>query len=395
MGLPYLLLLPALKAPRVSPQEIILTQKFIDGVLEYQKYWSGSVLVWMEEDSSPSSNLDNVTVRLAELPFQVQLVNLDQVLQTAALPKSSLVLASAGYRQNAISSLCQRQGIPCVYVTEYSWQTRLQIINTTTTNPLLRLRRYLWETLQENKQRKAISLAQGVQCNGTPTYKAYQTLNPHPLLYFDNRITADMLATEEEVSSRTQALNPQKPLHLLFSGRLTKIKGVDDLLLVAQELRKLGVNFTLFICGDGDLQPYLEREISAQELSNYVKMLGVLEFKRELVPFVKKNIDLFVCCHRQGDPSCTYLETMSCGVPIVGYDNEAWRGIVETAGVGWLVEMNQPRQMAQLIASRSKTPEVLTDAAFRSLAFARGHTFEKTFTARVDHLRKLLSLSRS
>jgi colanic acid/amylovoran biosynthesis glycosyltransferase len=115
-------------------------------------------------------------------------------------------------------------------------------------------------------------------------------------------------------------------------------------------------------------------------------MKGVLDFKNELVPFTQKNTDLFVCCHRQGDPSCTYLETMSCGVPIVGYDNQAFLGVAAESKTGWPVPMNRPEQMAQKIVELDRNREEVARSARISLGFARAHTFEKTFKRRMAHL---------
>jgi glycosyltransferase involved in cell wall biosynthesis len=252
------------------------------------------------------------------------------------------------------------------------------------------LRRNLWQESQERKQRRAIALAHGLQCNGTPTYEAYRTVNPNPLLFFDTRITEGMLATEEGIAQRYAQREADRPLHLLFSGRLIKIKGADHLLQVAKQLKQLGVAFKLSICGEGDLAPAMEQQIAAQGLSDCVEMMGVLDFKTELVPFIKENVDLFVCCHRQGDPSCTYLETMACGVPIVGYNNEAFQGVVEHSKAGWLVPMDRPKQLANQIAKLSTSLDELKDVSRKSLRFAQQNTFEKTFNRRVAHIHSVI-----
>lgn len=41
MNLCTLILLPSLGAKKVSDTKIIITQKFLDGVIEYLKYWPG------------------------------------------------------------------------------------------------------------------------------------------------------------------------------------------------------------------------------------------------------------------------------------------------------------------------------------------------------------------
>ena len=177
------------------------------------------------------------------------------------------------------------------------------------------------------------------------------------------------------------------PLRLFFSGRLAPMKGADHLVQVAAELRRLGVPFGMTICGGGELEARIRTDIERLGLGDCVKLAGILDFKDELVPLTKHETDLFICCHRTGDPSCTYLEVMSCGVPIVGYDNEAFRGIVRESGVGWLAPMDRPETVAGKIAELSRDRAGLLDASRRAAEFGRRHTFEQTFRARIEHMR--------
>jgi glycosyltransferase involved in cell wall biosynthesis len=114
--------------------------------------------------------------------------------------------------------------------------------------------------------------------------------------------------------------------------------------------------------------------------------MGTLDFEKELIPFVKQNADLFICCHRQGDPSCTYLETMACGVPIVGYDNEAMAGLARERGLGWTTPMDRPVELAESIARLHRDREALRGMALKSLTFAQQHSVESTFRARTGQI---------
>ncbi len=381
-----LTIVPSLAAKKLPNGQVLITQKFLDGILKYQSLWPGSVTVLMEENPQEDGNLDKTTVRLDELPLKLEIVSLDAGSIAKRLNQASVVLASLEYRQNHISKICQSVSTPCIYVSEYSLKTRKQIVAATTSNPLLRLRKNLWEQAQEKKQRNAVALADGLQCNGTPTYEAYRAINRAPLLYFDTRFSEKMLATNDEIEMRVRSLYDNMPLRLLFSGRLIEIKGADHLLDVAQELKRLGIQFQMFICGDGALKEMMQQQIAVNGLDDCVKMMGVLEFKTELIPFVKANVDLFVCCHRQGDPSCTYLETMSCGVPIIGYANEAFAGIAQHSQTGWLVEMDRPKLLAKKVAELSRSRDALKAMSFDALRFAKLHTFEKTFANRISHM---------
>jgi colanic acid/amylovoran biosynthesis glycosyltransferase len=367
---------------------IALSKKFLDGVLEFLGHWPGSITLLMEVDQPQDVMLDPISVRPEDLPFTVRVVSFDQIETMHLLSEASVVLGYLQDRQIRLHAQSRSSGIPWVFFSECSVRTRKQMIALKTNNRLRRWRRWLWEESHEQTFRAAVSAVHGIQCNGTPTFGDYRSLNRNTMLYFDGRVTAGMLPSESEVEKRLSC-GSGKPLRLMFSGRLIEIKGADHLLDVALELRHLGVPFELSISGDGTLTSSLQRGISEHDLGDCTKLTGVLDFKTHLVPFLKENVDLFVCCHRQGDPSCTYLETMSCGVPIVGYANEAFVGILDRSRAGWAVQMDRPKLLARKIAELSTDRESLRVASVRALEFGRQHTFEKTFEARARHLEKV------
>lgn len=385
-----LTILQTLPVKKLRDGRVLLTRKFESATQMFCNRWPGSITVFMEETDQETDNIDNKIFNLKELSFKIETVSFDEINPTKLINKTSLVLATLGYKQNHISQVCQKAEVPCIYISEYTLKTRKQIIAVEEEQPLRRLWRNRWEQSQEKKQRNAIALAAGLQCNGTPTYEAYRKINQNPLLFFDTRITKEMLATPDDIEKRTQTLSDNKPLRLVFSGRLNKMKGADHLLDVAQELKLLKVPFHLYISGDGELKKTMYRRIAAEGLSDCIEMKEVLEdFNTIFFPFVKSNRDLFICCHRQGDPSCTYIETMSCGVPIVGYANEAFEGIVEQSKSGWLVEMNQPKLLAKKVAELNNKRDEIKTMSYKALAFAQQHTFEKTYDDRIFHMKQI------
>lgn len=354
--------------------------------MEYVKRWPGPVIVLIDRSSSPDNNLDHVEVHPDDLPFDLRWHQPDHTGFDHAIDQARLVLASLVDKNINLSKACSRLEIPLVYISEYNLQTRRQIIRAETSNPILRWRRELWTTKLERRYENAVRLASGIQCSGTPTYDAYRSMNPRSLLYFDTRVRADQLASSTTLAARTAELFAGAPLRLAFSGRLILMKGADHLPLIAAELHKLNVPFTMDICGGGALERQLRQAISRANVNDCVHLRGVMDFQTELMPFIARHVDLFVCPHRQGDPSCTYLETMSCAVPIVGYDNDAFAGLVKASGVGWLSPLDKPVLMARRIADLNRRRAELAQAAEESLNFAAHHTFEKTMQARIDHM---------
>ena len=172
----------------------------------------------------------------------------------------------------------------------------------------------------------------------------------------------------------------------VFGGRLVAMKGVMDLPKVAGLLKSAGVPFTFDIFGDGPLRQALVSRIAADGLADHMNLCGVLDFASGLVPHLRSKADLFVCCHPQGDPSSTYPEVMSCGVPIVGYDNEAFRGVVAHSRSGWAVPVSNAAALAKKIEELHNDRGEVVRAARLARDFAARHAFEPTFDARLSHV---------
>ena len=383
-----LLILPTLVLTRNENGKYQITKKFVKGVVFYKHYWKGEIKVLMRVSDNPNSNLDVMDVNFDDLPFQLAVIHGE--IKEDDLKSSSLVLVSATYQNNNVSEICQKMRIPCIYITEYSLKTIFQIIKTNRVNLIIKFRRILWSIIQDLKLKKAIKMATGLQCNGTPTFEAYKDINQNPMLYFDNRMPLAKYITIENLKDRLSYLDKDKPIRLAFSGRLNEMKGADHLIKVALQLRKNKTLFSLDIFGSGALQDEMQKEIIRHNLGGLVSLKGVLEFESELLPRIQNTVDLFVCCHRQGDPSCTYIETLACGVPIVGYANEAFFGMSKLADIGFHAPMDNYVKLAEIISLLDKDRQKLKVFAVNALEFAKEHSVENVFLKRIEHLDRIL-----
>jgi glycosyltransferase involved in cell wall biosynthesis len=388
-----LVILPSIGAvPHVDGQ-ITITRKFLDGVAEMARHWDGPVEVILPPIDATTDNLDSVRIDPREVGVAAKVVPFEAQRLLPELAEAGIVLATVYYLLNDAAEWCRQVGVPCVYVSEYTLETRLQILGAEVSNPLVRARRRFWEYGQERKIRAGLRLAAGVQCNGTPTYDAYQPICANSLLFFDGRVERRMLISPDELKRRLEYLQAGRPLRLGFSGRFIRMKGADHLPLVARELKRRQVPFEMTLCGDGVLADGMRQQIRSLGLEDCVRMPGVLDFANQLLPLVKREVDVFVCCHRQGDPSCTYIETMSCGVPIVGYENEALAGLLRRVPAGVGVPIDDVSALADAVARLHTDRESLAAMSRRALEFAAGNTFEETFRKRIEHLQGLLAPS--
>ncbi|WP_339776261.1 glycosyltransferase [uncultured Methylophaga sp.] len=375
--------------------KIFFDRKFYDGLIIYKQLWGGEVQVCIRKSTVSPPKFGLVEFDSKSSPIKFVFLEVDERPTVTHLVGVDIVLASADeFRNLALSKICNRNYIKCVYYIEYILETRLQINFLSNASLFKKIKTTVWLLLTEIKRRSALSFANGLQSNGTPAYYVYSKKikdDKSSLLYFDTRNTVDMLVSNESLEDRLSSLSTKKILRLAFSGRISAMKGADDLIEFAKILVQKNINFHLDIFGDGDLNQGLMNEIDAEVLSKSVTFHGAVDYKTELVPFIQKNIDVFICCHKQSDPSCTYLETYSCGVPILGYDNKAHSGILKVADVGWEVPLGNIEALVQKLIEINSNRNEIVDKSRRAVSFAKLHTFEKTFQNRIDNCRYVVS----
>lgn len=368
----------------VKGNRVTLDVKFAEGMAAQKAAWDGPLDCILWEGANQIAF--PVEMERAALPWGLSILPAGSCLPADTGQSHDLVAASADMAETL--GLAGLRRTPVVYTVEYTHQTRLDILALDRSiGPLRRLRRRLWLEQQERRRRSALQAATAIQSNGYPCALAYASLTPDMHLYLDNRMTLDRYATLDDQTRRRERLAGEGPLRLVYSGRLDPMKGAQDLIPVAARLAARGFAFHLDIFGDGILRDEMAAGVAAQGLADRVHMHGNVDFATELVPWQRQNADVFLSCHRQGDPSCTYIESMGCGLPIIGYDNEMWGPLCRASGGGWSVPVGNVGALTALIAETPR--EALMQAAQASINFARAHDFETEFRGRMAHLARV------
>jgi len=369
---------------RLSGARLRLDAKFIEGAQLHARYWDAPIrfLLWQNGNIPFGQEVDQ-----GDLGFEITLLESGEHITPAHLKGAGLIVASADMHQTFdLPALAKSEESKLVYTIEYTLDTRLRILWLERDRSVQRkLRSTLWLLQQERRCRKAMRAADAVQFNGWPARDAYGRLNGNHLLYLDGRMNLEMMATPADFAGRAQRAETSNPIRIVHSGRLEPLKGVQDLIPVARALDALGLDFTLDIWGEGSLRSEIQAGIIAAALQDKVRLHAPVPFKTGLVPELRQA-DLFLSCHRQSDPSCSYLEAMGCGLPIVGYDNAMLRPLAEASQGARVVRMGDVAALAAAIADWASNRPSLEKAAMHALAFAKSHDFETEFARRMAHL---------
>ena len=372
-------------------QLLFLDDKAVSGLKLYSQYWPGPVRCIFREGSASAITFgswhDTDT-----LPFEIVVIPAVGSVPESMLQDAAVVLASGDNHLNfPLAEQCRSLDLPLVYSIEYILETRLQVIALSGVPLIKRLKSMLWAVKTELARRAALRLAHALQANGVPAARSYARVNRRIITYFDTRLSKTMIASPSEVAGKATRRDAGAPLRLAFSGRLERMKGADHLLPLIERLVARGLDFEFHIFGAGSISEQLNNAAGRKEFANRLVFHGPVKFEAELVPWMRAQADVFVCCHRQSDPSCTYLETLGCGVPIVGYRNRAFEGIVNMADAGWVVDKDDLDALADEIARLNQQRDEITTKSRAALAFARKNTFEKTFFNRIAQLRPMLT----
>jgi colanic acid/amylovoran biosynthesis glycosyltransferase len=377
------------------PDSILIDRKFHEGMIGYVERLDRPFSCLLPRLASAEANdaMDMIEVPLAELPYRIN------VLESPILSADSLrvierslngvglVYLGFGDLNLAVANAGRERGIPYAIVSEYTLRTDLEIMRATTPSAARRLWREARIRLGKRRRLKFVAGAQEVHANGYPTYRELAAANPRRMLFLDTRARAQDIICETELRQRLASRVNRIP-RLIYAGRYHAMKGTLDVVKVGLELDRLGLDFQLDLYGKGPLREPIELLASRSRAAQKIKIHDAVAYRPDLQRIVKQT-DLFICCHVQGDPSCTYLETFACGVPIVGYANEMWTPLSEYSGAGEVVAKGDYKALAKAVSRVLRTGR-LDELSLRARSFAEANTMEVAWDRRVSHLVSLL-----
>ena len=138
---------------------------------------------------------------------------------------------------------------------------------------------------------------------------------------------------------------------LLFIGRLSHEKGINDLIDAAELLQKNEIKFHLNLVGGGEKEWFdsVKEKIIKKKLEHCVFILGAVSNKRKLNDLLKSS-DIFVFpSHHEGFPRVVY-EAMTFGLPMVLTNINAYYNTFKNYDDCSMVNIQSPKELADEIS---------------------------------------------
>lgn len=127
-----------------------------------------------------------------------------------------------------------------------------------------------------------------------------------------------------------------KTFKLISVGRLADQKGYDRLICVAERLKATGLQFKIYIIGEGKERGNLELLITQHKVNDVVVLMG---YKENPYPYIA-SADLFVCSSREEGFSTVVTEALILGIPVVTTECAGMKELFGDRQCGRIVDNN-------------------------------------------------------
>lgn len=175
------------------------------------------------------------------------------------------------------------------------------------------------------------------------------------------RVSIIHCGVDTEVFESTPRTEQQSDsLRIVSVGTLYEVKGHTHLIEACRMLKQLGVNFHLYLVGDGPLREDLQCQTIDADLSDYVSFLG--RCTRDQIAAVLRESDVLVAPsipaadgRREGIP-VVLMEAMASGLPVVASRISGIPELVTDEINGLLVPAADPIALANAMSQLAHDP---------------------------------------
>lgn len=178
-------------------------------------------------------------------------------------------------------------------------------------------------------------------------------------------------------TSKNQLDIVSKPVKILFLSNLIKSKGVFTLIEACRILQQNDYDFTCdFVGGEGDIYAaQFQAEVKEKGLTNKVEYLGKKYGSDKDAIYRQSDIFVLPTFYPNECFPLVLLEAMQYELPVVSTNEGGIRDIVEDKVTGFLVEQNNPAELADKLAT------LIDNEAMRLEMGRAGHAkYKKEFT---------------
>lgn len=247
----------------------------------------------------------------------------------------------------------------------------------------LLLCRYVYDPLRSLQLRGAARWCSLVLLKGRRLCRDYGRGRSHVKYILESAFSREQVIPAQELARKLAALEAdERPLELVYFGRLTAYKGVDRCIAaLALAAGQGGAPLRLTVIGAGEELQRLRELCARLAVEHLVTFRGALPFGPRLFAALHP-CHLLLAAPLSEDTPRSALDALASGVPILAFDTEYYSSLAESGAVD-LVAWPSVEQMAARIADYARDKRRLIPMVHAGVEFARGNTQESWLDLRV------------
>jgi glycosyltransferase involved in cell wall biosynthesis len=244
-----------------------------------------------------------------------------------------------------------RRGLPTVFVQDTD--TVLQIRESGCSDSLSQLKDAAYTSLYERTCRASVAHADLSLLKGKALIRRYGRYAKNPREFHNTSYLSSELSTDEAIERRLASLSQERPLRLVYCGRLVDRKGLGDSVRMVELARRRGAKLTFDVIGKGPDERLLREQIERAALGEAVRLLGARRYDAELLRDLA-GYDAMLFSPTIEDTPRMVFDGYAAGLPLIG------------VGIPYVQERAEQERATLLLPRRS-----VSEAAERLVALDR------------------------
>jgi glycosyltransferase involved in cell wall biosynthesis len=202
--------------------------------------------------------------------------------------------------------------------------------------------------------------------------------------FHDTSYLTEEVVSPERLAQRTaDLLKGERPIRLVYCGRLEARKGLDESIDALIRARSLGARVTLDIIGDGAQRAALERQAANLGGQDAVRFLGMRVYGPALLSDLA-DYDALLFTPIAEDTPRMIFDGYAAGLPLLGYGIDYVREREAEDGAARSVPVRDPAALAALLCALDRDRDQLARLAKRAREAALYHSADAWYRRRAE-----------
>jgi glycosyltransferase involved in cell wall biosynthesis len=201
--------------------------------------------------------------------------------------------------------------------------------------------------------------------------------------FHDTSYSVQDIVSHGDLDRRLATLSKDRPLRLVYCGRLHPRKGLDRSLKILAAARALGANVEFDIIGDGGERENLEKQARALGIADAVHFHGAMQYGHDLLIRLSRYDGLLFTPTAEDTPRMIF-DGYAAGLPLVAFDIGYVRERAVQEKATWLLPRHRTNEAAERIVKLCLEREELASLSRAARAAADYHASENWYRRRAE-----------